>query len=346
MKKDILMPSLLCNLLKIRYPLFQAGMVWVSGHKLAIACAKEGMLGLLGAGSMSLEILREHLEHCRSYLLENRSDSGNIGINIPLLYEKNKEQIDLALEYGLSIFITSAGNPKKYTAFIKEKNPKAIVGHVISSPIQAQKAKEAGVDFVIAEGMEAGGHNALNGLTSLVLLQHLLALNFSLPVVAAGGFFHGASLKAAFSLKASGVQLGTLFVPSKESSAHENYKHLLLKNSTPESTFLGLQQIAPVRLFKNEFSNSLLKKEQLGETKEELLAFLGKGRAKQGMFEGDINQGELEIGQSCSLFPLKFSQDIQHDIQNNSFPTVKEILDRLLEEYYFVAGQRDLNFFL
>jgi enoyl-[acyl-carrier protein] reductase II len=298
------MKSPLCELFKIQYPIIQGGMVWVSGANLATAVSNAGGLGLIGAGSMNLELLKDQL------IKANSKTSRPYGINIPLLYSKANEQIDLALELGVKIFFTSAGNPKTYTKYLKDN--KAIVVHVTSSPQQAKKCEDQGVDAIVAEGFEAGGHNGILELTTMSLIP-MVKKEVSIPIIAAGGIGNGAGMLAAFSLGACGVQMGTRFLMSKESSAHENFKNYIL-NTENLSTKLLMKSTIPVRLLDNKFKREIeeIENNLKGiELKEALAKHLGHGRAKQGMLEGNLEDGELEIGQIIGLLKdLPSSQEI------------------------------------
>lgn len=299
----------ICELLNIELPIIQAGMVWVSGAKLAAAAANAGCLGIIGAGSMKPELLKKHILKAQSLT------SNSIGINIPIMYDGAKEQIDLAYELGIRIFITSAGSPKKFTRYLKEKD--CVVIHVTSNTELALKCENAGVDAVIVEGFEAGGHNGRDELTSLVLIPQTVK-KLSIPVIAAGGFATGHSIVAAMTLGAEGVQMGTRFMLTQESSAHLNYKKLLIE-SGPNQTELVMKKHVPVRLFKNKFYEDIKSLETSCATKEELQNHLGKGRAKAGMLDGDLIEGELEVGQ------------IYSEIKN--IPSVADLVDQLKKEY-------------
>lgn len=302
---------MITKLLPIKYPIIQAGMVYVSGGKLAAASAEAGVLGVVGAGSMNPELLDHHLKKAISLT----SHPERLAVNVPLLYEKTAEQIEVALKNGIKIFITSAGSPKTWTRILKEKGCTVI--HVTSSPELAKKCEDAGVDAVIAEGFEAGGHNGREELTTMVLIPQVVrAVN--IPVIAAGGIGDGKAIAAALALGAQGVQLGTRFMMTQESSAHDNYKNLLL-NSKSDSTMLMMKKLVPVRLVKNPFFEEVKKLEEGNASKEELEKLLGKGRARAGMLEGDLVKGELEAGQVASLI--------------KDLPTVKELTERLLREY-------------
>ena len=298
-----------CELLGIRYPIIQAGMVWVSGAKLAAASAEAGILGVVGAGSMKQDLLAHHLQKAKTLT------SKQVAVNIPLFYKDASQQIEVALRHGIRIFITSAGNPNTFTSFLKSKG--CTVLHVVSNPKFALKAEEAGVDMVIAEGFEAGGHNGVDELTSFCLIPEVKQA-IKIPVIAAGGVARGSQIAAAFCLGASGVQIGTRFVATVESSAHENFKQAILESSY-NSTELCLKKLTPVRLLKNKFYERVVSLEKEGGTAEELKALLGKGRAKLGMLEGDLEEGELEIGQACSLI--------------RNIPTVSDCIKELLEDY-------------
>jgi enoyl-[acyl-carrier protein] reductase II len=301
----------LLDILPLQYPIIQAGMVWVSGGALAAASANAGILGVIGAGSMQPELLSQHI-HKAQGLTQHPE---RLAVNVPLLYEKSKQQLEVALQQGIRIFITSAGSPKTYTSWLKDQG--ATVIHVTASPELAQKCEAAGCDAIVAEGFEAGGHNGRDEITTLVLIPQVVDA-VSLPVIAAGGIADGRGMAAAFSLGAQGVQLGTRFVATVESSAHANFKEMVLKASSG-STMLMMKKHVPVRLFKNKFFQELLVLEQRGASAEELVAHLGKGRARKGMLEGDTEDGELEIGQVAALV-----KDI---------PTVNELVARLLKEY-------------
>lgn len=298
----------LTKLLGIDYPIIQAGMVWVSGGKLAGAASKAGCLGVIGAGSMKPDLLRHHIQKAKSI-----SDKA-LAVNLPIMYPGCPEQIEVALEEGIRIFITSAGSPKKYTQFLKDKG--CVVIHVTSTPELAKKCEAAGVDAIIAEGFEAGGHNGRDEITTMTLIPQVVDA-VKIPVIAAGGIGDGRAIVAALALGAQGVQMGTRFLMTQESSAHENFKNLLL-NSTPGSTKLSMKELVPVRLFKNKFFEQVQELELKGASKEELQKLLGKGRAKAGMLDGDLDEGELEVGQICSL-----TKDI---------PTVGELVTNLIDQ--------------
>jgi enoyl-[acyl-carrier protein] reductase II len=299
------------TLLPIKYPIIQAGMVWVSGGKLAAASANAGILGVIGAGSMKPELLKEHILKAQSLTQYPE----RLAVNVPLLYEKSREQLQVALDLGIKIFITSAGSPKAYTSWLKSFG--AIVMHVTSSPELAKKCEAAGCDAVIAEGFEAGGHNGRDELTTMVLIPQVTDA-IKIPVIAAGGIIDGRGMAAAFCLGAQGVQMGTRFVASLESSAHENFRNAVI-NSTPASTMLVMKKHVPVRLLKNKFYEGIKKLEDEGAGAEKLVELLGKGRARLGMLEGNLEEGELEIGQGCSMI--------------RKIQSVEEIVKEVMEEY-------------
>jgi enoyl-[acyl-carrier protein] reductase II len=303
----------LTELLNITYPVIQGGMVWVSGGRLAAAVSEAGGLGVIGAGSMNLELLEHHIKKAQNLTKKP------LAINVPLLYQDSKKQLQLALDLGIRIFITSAGSPKKYTDYLK--NYGAIVGHVTSTPQLAKKCEDAGVDFIVVEGHEAGGHNGKDELTTMVLTPQAKKL-VSIPLVAAGGISTGQGIMASLALGADGVQMGSRFVLTKESSAHENFKRLIQK-AGPTDTTLCMKQTVPVRLLHNKFFQEITAIEQsaLGpkEKQEKIIKHLGKGRAKLGMLDGNTEEGELEIGQVSGLL--------------NDCPTVSELFDQLNREF-------------
>ena len=300
----------ICQLLGTQFPIIQAGMVWVSGGKLAGAAAEAGCLGVIGAGSMKPDLLREHIQKAESI-----SPNGVLAVNIPLLYPKADEQIQAALDEGIKIFITSAGSPKKFTSMLKDQG--CIVIHVTSSPALALKCEAAGVDAIIAEGFEAGGHNGRDEITTMVLIPQVRDA-ISIPLIAAGGIADGRQMLAAFSLGADGVQIGSAFAATVESSAHGNFKKAIVEAGFGD-TKLMMKSVVPVRLLKNQFYDEIETLEQTGASNEELIAHLGKGRAREGMLEGDLNRGELEIGQVSGMI--------------SSTPTAAEYVEILLKEY-------------
>ena len=279
------------NLFNIEYPIIQAGMIWASGWKLVSAVSNAGGLGIIGSGSMYPDVLREHIRKCKS------ATSRPFGVNVPLLYPDIDKHIQIILEEEVKIVFTSAGNPKTWTSILKEKG--VTVVHVVSSSKFAKKAEDAGCDAVVAEGFEAGGHNGREETTTLVLVPSVVEA-VKIPVIAAGGIATGRQMLAAMVLGAEGVQMGSRFVASDEASSHINFKEIVV-NSQEGDTQLTLKQLTPVRLMKNEFFKQVQEAEQNGATAEELNALLGRARAKKGMFEGDLAEGELEIGQVSAL---------------------------------------------
>lgn len=280
----------ICNLFNIKHPIIQAGMVWVSGAKLAAAAANAGCLGLIGAGSMKPELLEQQIKKAKS-ITEN-----SLGINIPLLYDRAQEQIEVALKLGIRIFFTSAGSPKTWTPLLKKEG--CIVVHVVSNPELAVKCQNAGVDAVVVEGFEAGGHNGRDELTTLVLLQQIQNL-LTIPYIAAGGIGTGSAILACLAMGAEGVQIGTAFAATKESSAHPNFKAAMCEAKF-NSTFLRLKKLVPVRLLENDFAKKVAAAEENSADKATLAEILGKGRAKEGMLNGNLAEGELEVGQIVS----------------------------------------------
>lgn len=275
------------QLFKIDYPIIQAGMVWASGWRLASAVSNAGGLGLIGSGSMYPELLREHILKCKA------ATSRHFGVNVPLLYKNIAQHIQIIIEEKVPIVFTSAGNPKIFTSLLKEHNIKVV--HVVSSSKFAIKAEEAGCDAIVAEGFEAGGHNGIEETTTMVLVP-AVCNSVSIPVIAAGGIATGRQMLSAMVLGAEGVQVGSRFVASVESSAHHNFKTALI-NSKEGDTMLTLKQLTPVRMMKNKFYNEVKAAEQKCAHPNELITLLGKGRARRGMFEGNLEEGELEIGQ-------------------------------------------------
>jgi len=277
--------------LAIGYPIIQAGMIWASGWRLASAVSNAGGLGLIGSGSMYPDVLREHIQKCKA------ATSKPFGVNVPLLYPDIDKHIQIIIEEGVKIVFTSAGNPKTWTSILKEKG--ITVVHVVSSSKFAKKAEEAGCDAVVAEGFEAGGHNGREETTTMVLIP-AVAWAVKIPVMAAGGIATGKQMLAAMVLGAEGVQVGSRFVASEEASSHISFKNAVI-NSNEGDTILTMKQLTPVRLIKNKFFEAVQNAEQKGASVDELKQLLGRARAKKGMFEGDLNEGELEIGQVSSI---------------------------------------------
>lgn len=298
-----------CKLFGIRYPIIQGGMVWCSGWRLASAVSNAGGLGLIGAGSMHPETLREHIQKCK------KATDKPFGVNIPLMYPEIETLMQLVADEGIRIVFTSAGNPKTWTEWLHQHH--ITVAHVVSSTKFAAKCEEAGVDAIVAEGFEAGGHNGREETTTLCLIPAVRQI-CTVPLIAAGGIATGEGILAAQSLGADGVQIGTRFALTEESSAHFAFKDRCLSLHEGD-TILTLKHLSPTRLIKNEFYSEIEKIEQQGGSIEELKALLGKGRAKRGIFEGDLKEGELEIGQIASLL---------HHIQ-----PVKEVMKELIDDY-------------
>ncbi len=279
------------KLFHIDYPIIQAGMIWASGWRLASEVSRAGGLGMLGSGSMYPDVLREHIRKCKS------ATSLPFGVNVPLLYPDIDKHIQIILDEDVKIVFTSAGNPKTWTGVLKEKG--ITVVHVVSSSKFGLKAEEAGCHAVVAEGFEAGGHNGREETTTMVLIPALVNA-VKIPVIAAGGIATGRQMLAAMVMGAEGVQLGSRFVASEEASSHIDFKNVVI-NSQEGDTQLTLKQLTPVRMLKNDFFQKVQEAERRGATAAELTALLGRARAKNGMFEGDLNEGELEIGQVSAL---------------------------------------------
>lgn len=284
------MDNRVCKLFGIAFPIVQAGMVWCSGWRLASAVSNAGGLGLLGAGSMHPEVLREHIRKCRE------ATSKPFGVNVPLLYPEIDQIMAIIKEEKVPIVFTSAGNPKTWTSVLKEAG--IVVVHVVSSAAFALKAMNAGVDAIVAEGFEAGGHNGREETTTFCLVPAVRDV-IDIPLIAAGGIGDGRAMLAAFALGAEGVQIGSRFAVTEESSAHANYKQAVIEAKEGD-TVLALKQLTPVRLIKNDFYEQVKQAEDQGAGKEELSKLLGKGRSKKGIFEGDLKEGELEVGQIAS----------------------------------------------
>ena len=299
----------ICQLFGIQYPIIQGGMVWCSGWRLASAVSNAGGLGLIGAGSMHPEVLREHIRKCQV------ATDKPFGVNVPLMYPEIDALMNLLVEEGVKIVFTSAGNPKTWTGFLKGHGIK--VAHVVSSSKFAVKCEQAGVDAIVAEGFEAGGHNGREETTTLCLIPAVRRAT-TLPLMAAGGIGTGSAMLATFALGAEGVQIGTRFALTEESSAHENFKQLCL-NLNEGDTKLLLKKLSPTRLVKGEFTTAVEEDEARGASVEEMKELLGKGRAKKGIFEGNLQEGELEIGQVASLF--------------RETQTVTEVMKEIIEDF-------------
>jgi enoyl-[acyl-carrier protein] reductase II len=304
-KNKRIVENKITKLFKVKYPLIQAGMIWNSGWRLASAVSNSGGLGLLGAGSMYPEVLREHILKC-----QNATDKP-FGVNVPMLYPDIDKIIEIIIEEGVKIVFTSAGNPKTYTSKLKEHG--ITVVHVVSSVKFALKAQEAGVDAVVAEGFEAGGHNGREETTTFTLIP-MVKEQLKIPLIAAGGIATGRGMLAAMVLGADGVQVGSRFVASHEASSHQAFKQMVV-DSKEGDTQLTLKELAPVRMLKNQFFDSVMALYATNPTKEELAKHLGRARAKRGMFEGDLEEGELEIGQIAGLIhEIKPAADIVVEI--------------------------------
>lgn len=309
------MSNKITELFKIKYPIIQAGMIWNSGWKLASASSNSGILGLIGAGSMYPEVLREHIQKCK------KATDKPFGVNVPMLYPNIEEIMNIIVEEEVKIVFTSAGNPKTWTVWLKERG--VTVVHVVSSVKFALKAQEAGVDAVVAEGFEAGGHNGREESTTLTLIP-MVREALDIPLIAAGGIATGQGMLAVMVLGADGVQVGSRFVASEESSAHQAFKEVVI-NAQEGDTHLTLKELAPVRLIKNKFYNDIVELYKTSPSVEDLKGLLGRARAKRGMFEGDLEEGELEIGQISGLI---------HDIK-----PVGKIVEDMLSEYEIAKQQ-------
>ncbi|WKD86358.1 Nitronate monooxygenase [Polaribacter huanghezhanensis] len=309
------MTNNITQLFNIKYPIVQGGMIWVSGYKLASAVSNAGGLGLIGAGSMYPEVLREHIQKCK------KATDKPFGVNVPMLYPDIEKIIKIIVEEGVKIVFTSAGNPKTWTAFLKEKG--ITVVHVVSSVKFALKAEAAGVDAVVCEGFEAGGHNGREETTTFTLIP-MVKEQVKIPVISAGGIGSGRAMLAAMVLGANGVQVGSRFAATKESSAHNNFKQTII-NVKDGDTELTLKELAPVRLVKNKFYQQIQELYTQNPTLEQIKELLGRARAKKGMFEGDLENGELEIGQVAGMI---------HDIKS-----AKEVIDEMMQEFDAVKKQ-------
>lgn len=307
------------KLFNIDYPIIQAGMVWTSGWKLASAVSNAGALGLIGSGSMYPDVLQYHIQQCKA------ATSRSFGVNIPLLYPDIEKHIRIVIDEGVKIVFTSAGNPKAWTPFLKQHG--ITVVHVVSSSLFAQKAEAAGCDGVVAEGFEAGGHNGREETTTMVLVP-VVKEAVQIPVLAAGGIATGRQMLAAMVLGADGVQIGSRFVCSDEASNHTSYKELIV-NSKEGDTMLSMKKIVPVRLFKNQFFKTIEAAELKGATREELAQILGRGRAKKGMLEGDLDEGELEIGEVSALIrDIKPATEIVSEIWNDFNAAAEDLINQ------------------
>ena len=303
------MDTNITKLFSIKHPIVQGGMIWNSGWKLASAVSNAGGLGLIGAGSMYPDVLKEHLIKCK------QATDKPFGVNIPMLYPNLEEIIEIILQQKIKIVFTSAGNPKTWTETLQKEG--ITVAHVVSSTKFAEKCMDAGVDAVVAEGFEAGGHNGRDETTTLCLIPNVRK-KIDIPLIAAGGIATGSQMLAAMALGADGVQLGSRFAATQESSACDAFKDVII-NTNEGDTMLTLKELAPVRLIKNQFFNELQEMYQNGTNAEALKAHLGRGRSKKGMFEGDLVNGELEIGQVSALI--------------DSIPTVQDVFNEILSDF-------------
>ena len=303
------------QLFNIQYPIIQGGMIWNSGYKLASAVSNAGGLGLIGAGSMYPDVLREHIQKCKL------ATDKPFGVNVPMLYPNIEEIITIIIEEGVKIVFTSAGNPTTWTSILKQNG--ITVVHVVSSSKFALKAQEAGVDAVVAEGFEAGGHNGREETTTFTLIP-MVKKQLNIPLIAAGGIATGRGMLAAMVLGADGVQVGSRFAASIESSAHQNFKNAII-DSKEGDTQLTLKELAPVRLIKNKFYNDIQELYKTNPSVEDLKSLLGRARAKKGMFEGDLIEGELEIGQISGLF-----EDIK---------SAKDIIDEMIRDFVIAKNE-------
>ncbi len=313
------MQNRITDLFNIKYPIVQGGMIWNSGWRLASAASNSGILGLIGAGSMYPDVLREHIQKCK------QATDKPFGVNVPMLYPNIEEIMNIIVEEGVKIVFTSAGNPKTWTKWLQDKG--ITVVHVVSSVKFALKAQDAGVDAVVAEGFEAGGHNGRDETTTLTLIP-MVKEHLKIPLLAAGGIATGKAMLACMVLGADGVQVGSRFVASTESSAHQAFKQVVV-DAKEGDTQLTLKELAPVRLIKNKFFNDVEALYKSAPTPEQLKELLGRARAKKGMFEGDLDEGELEIGQISGLI---------HDIK-----PVAEIVKEMVEEFE-IAKKSVANF--
>ena len=316
------MGDIIKNLFNIKYPIVQGGMVWVSGWKLASAVSNAGGLGLIGAGSMYPDVLREHIQKCK------KATDNPFGVNVPMLYPQVDKLMDIIVEEDVKIVFTSAGNPKTWTSFLKEKG--ITVVHVVSSVKFALKAESAGVDAIVCEGFEAGGHNGREETTTFTLVP-MVKESITIPVIAAGGIGNGRGMLAAMVLGADGVQIGSRFAATEESSAHVNFKQKIIDVKDGD-THLTLKELAPVRLIKNKFYQEIQELYKENPTKEELTGLLGRARAKKGIFEGDLDNGELEIGQIAGII--------------NKISSAKDILEEIVTDFETLKNNNSIsNFF-
>ncbi|MBP6978160.1 MAG: DUF561 domain-containing protein [Bacteroidales bacterium] len=312
------MSNRVTELFGIRYPIIQGGMIWCSGWELASAVSNAGGLGLIGGGSMYPDIFRQHIRKAKA------ATQKPFGVNLPLIYPPVDEMVNIVIEEGVRIVFTSAGNPQKYTSLFKQQG--MVVAHVIANQRFAIKCEEAGVDAIVAEGFEAGGHNGIEEITTMALIP-LIRKSVSLPLIAAGGIASGRAMLAAFALGAEGVQIGSRFAASEESSAHPAFKQKIV-DARDGDTKLTLKSVIPVRLIKNEFLRKVEELEARGATREEMMELLGRGRARLGMFEGNTEEGELEIGQvSAQIDTIKPAREIVEEIMREFHQAKRELAE-------------------
>jgi enoyl-[acyl-carrier protein] reductase II len=305
----------ICNLFNIKYPIVQGGMIWCSGWELASAVSNAGGLGLIGSGSMKVDVLQQHIRKCKA------ATDKPFGVNVPLLFHGNEDVFKMMIAEGVKIVFTSAGNPAKWTPFLKENE--ITVVHVVANTKSALKSEEAGVDAIVAEGFEAGGHNGREETTTMVLIP-MIKNHIKIPLIAAGGIGTGRGMLAALALGAEGVQIGSRFVATTESSAHDNFKKTIIETGDG-GTLLSMKKLMPVRLIKNKFFNDIESLENLGATSEQIADLLGKGRSKRGMFEGELDEGELEIGQIAAII--------------NEIKPAANVVEEIMQEFYFAKNE-------
>jgi enoyl-[acyl-carrier protein] reductase II len=303
------------DLFNIQYPIIQGGMIWCSGWELASAVSNAGGLGLIGSGSMKPDVLKNHIRKCKA------ATNKPFGVNIPLLFHGNEDVFKMIIAEGVKIVFTSAGNPAKWTSFLKDNG--IIVVHVVANLKSAQKCEEAGVDAIVAEGFEAGGHNGREETTTMVLIP-MIKNQIKIPLIAAGGIATGRGMLASLALGAEGVQIGSRFAATTESSAHENFKKTILETGDG-GTLLSMKKLMPVRLIKNKFFDDIEMLENTGASSEKIAELLGKGRSKRGMFEGETVEGELEIGQIAALI--------------NEIKPAAIVVDEIMQEFYIAKNE-------
>jgi enoyl-[acyl-carrier protein] reductase II len=303
------------DLFNIQYPIIQGGMIWCSGWELASAVSNAGGLGLIGSGSMKPDVLKNHIRKCKA------ATNKPFGVNIPLLFHGNEDVFKMIIAEGVKIVFTSAGNPAKWTSFLKDNG--IIVVHVVANLKSAQKCEEAGVDAIVAEGFEAGGHNGREETTTMVLIP-MIKNQIKIPLIAAGGIATGRGMLASLALGAEGVQIGSRFAATTESSAHENFKKTILETGDG-GTLLSMKKLMPVRLIKNKFFDDIEMMENTGASSEKIAELLGKGRSKRGMFEGETVEGELEIGQIAVLI--------------NEIKPAATVVEEIMQEFYIAKNE-------